>query len=354
MTVGISRITDSLLFKIFYQLCERGPLSLRHLLFVSRRFHSVVVNNKHLWTTISIDPLFFHRFSQRPEQGDKYIEHCLTLSGSLPLRLHLDYSDTTVFDLAFLRHPLETFWKLGRRGFQRCTSLMWNADSYGATTIQRFADLLPKSLPSLTHISITGFEDPFYGSRFPNCPWLKRVEMLSHRTPSDFWGTNFQNVTTLSFGEFDYWADCDLDTLSLFPVLRDLKLFSLRRAPALDSDNPHLPITLEHLHIFRAHGYIPPAVLIKLVVPALEELHLKANYDGITSIEALQRTFSPPCEHIYALLPEAVSAREPEWATDLSKLVRRCTRTRSLYISKWMEKEYQTFMSGDGVVLHVQ
>ena len=34
MTVGLSDMTYDLLDKIFYHLCRRGPLSLRHLLFV--------------------------------------------------------------------------------------------------------------------------------------------------------------------------------------------------------------------------------------------------------------------------------------------------------------------------------
>ena len=50
----------------------------------------------------------------------------------------------------------------------------------------------------------------------------------------------------------------------------------------------------------------------------------------------------------------AVSAKEPEWATNLSKLVKKCIRIKSLYISRWMEEECKKFVSGQAVVLHIQ
>ena len=356
VAIGISHITDDLLGEIFYHLCEPGPLSLRRLFFVSRRFHSVAVTNAHLWTTISLDSPFVYHFRQWPEQGNTFVEHCLHRSGSLPLCLNIDYSGLNSHDLIFLLYPLTTFGKPPWRGFERCASLMWKAGQDGRTMIQRFVDLLPKSLPSLKHISLTTFHDVNVGSQFPSCPVLERVEMLNHQSPSlHFWGTNFLNVTTFSFGKPYSWPDSDMTTLSLFPVLHDLTLFSVRGAIALPSGGSILPIIFEHLHILRVHGDIPPRVLTKLVVPALEELHLKTNADNETPIYALQTSFNPIfCQYIYALLPEAVSAKEPEWATNISKLTKKCTRIKSLYISRWMEEECGISTSGQDVVLHVQ
>ena len=346
---------DDLLGKIFFHICEPGPLSLRHLLFVSKHFYSVAVNNEHLWTTVSLDSRFYHHFHRRLEQSDKFIEHCLLRSGSLPLCLDISYSNFHQLDRNFLLHPLETFGKPEWRGFQRCISLIWDAADYGATTIQMFVDLLPKGLPSLKHISFTYFNDPIGESQFPNCPVLERVEFFSHQAPSPhFWGANFLHVTTLSFGNYDSWVAFDLITLSLFPALHDLTLFTLRRAIARSRLHSLPPLNFETLRILRAHGCIPPELLTKLVAPALEELHLKANTDNTTSIDALQNSFNPLCEHIHALLPMAVSAKEPEWATNLSKLVKKCIRIKSLYISRWMEEECKKFVSGQAVVLHIQ
>ena len=168
------------------------------------------------------------------------------------------------------------------------------------------------------------------------------------------WDTTFLHVTTLSFGNSSSWEAVDLTMLSLFPVLHDLALHSYCSWIKVSTVSPHLPIILKHLHILRVCEVIPPEPLTKLVTPALEELHLEASYRGHTSIGALQSWFNPLCQHLYALLPEAVSAKEPEWAADLSKLVKRCTRIRSLYISKWMEEECKIHMTGHDVVLHVQ
>ncbi|SRR5258706_10623327 len=200
-----------------------------------------------------------------------------------------------------------------------------------------FVDLLPKGLPSLKHISFTGFGDPIGGSQFPNCPVLERVEMLSHLKPSPhFWGTTFLHVTALSFGNYDRWANFDMTTLSLFPVLRDLTLFTLRGTGDLLAAGPPLPIIFENLHILTARGSIPRKVLATLVAPALEELHLEANADNVVSIDALQTSFNPLCRYIHALLPKAVSAEEPEWATKLSKLVLNALGlSHSIYPDGW-------------------
>ena len=343
-------MTDDLLDKILHHLCERGPLSLRHLLFVSRRFYSVAVNHAHLWTTISLDSTFFEHFYQRPEQTiNKFIESCPLRSGLLPLCLHIDID---IDSSGFLLHPLDIFW---RKGDQRCTSLIWDATFHKASTVKMLVGRFPKSLPSLKHISLIEFIDPIDGTQFPNCPVLESVEILCHLTPSPhFWGTNFLRVTALSFGNYELWAGFDLTTLSLFPVLRDLTLFNVRGTGSLSGINPELPVIFEKLHILRAHGRIPHEVLTMLVAPALEELHLKASTSNTTSVDALQNSSHPLCRSIHALLPSAVSAEEPEWATNLSKLVRKCTRIESLYISRWMEEECKKLLSDQDVVLHIQ
>jgi len=119
-------------------------------------------------------------------------------------------------------------------------------------------------------------------------------------------------------------------------------------------NDPQSPINFNRLEILRARGRLPLKVVTKLVAPALKELHIEANAQHFTSIYELQHLFEPHCQHIYALLPIAVS-EEPEWATDLSDLVQQCTRIKSLYISNWMEEDCKVFISGhDGLVLYAQ
>jgi len=251
---------------------------------------------------------------------------------------------------------LETFGKPEWIGFQRCTSLIWNVYLYSLKEIQDVVDLIPKRLVSLKLVSFTNFTDPIGESQFPNCPVLERVEFLGHGGLSPhFWGTNFLCVTTLSVGYNTSYADFNLTMLSLFPVLRDLTLFTLKpRITNLLFDNTTPPIHFRLLHILRAHGCIPPKVLTRLVAPALEEVHLTANAHNRTSIDTLQTSFNPLCLDIHALLPKAVAAEEPKWAENLSKLVQKCTRIRSVYISRWMEEECRKFMSGQHAILRVQ
>jgi len=354
--VGISRMTEDLLGEIFYHLCARGPLPLRHVLFVSRGFHFAAVNDARLWTTISFDALFFRHFKKRAKQGNRFVEECLLRSGSLPLCLYIDTPNILARDITAPLHTLETFGKPELRGFQRCTSLIWNNQGYGAA-VQNIVALLPNELPSLKHISLTSFHDPIDGSQFPDCPALERAEISNHSTHNPhFWGDSFVYVTTLSFGTHASWEDCDMITLSLFPVLYDLTLFTGHGRRDLHGIYQRLqqPITFPHLLILRVRGHIPPGGLTMLVAPTLKELHLKANDKHLTSLDSLQNSFEPLCQYIYALLPEAVRGTEPRWATNLSWLVDNCTRIRALYVSKWMEEEWQRLMPRRNVVLHVQ
>jgi len=346
-------MTDDILGKIFYHLCEPGPLSLRHLLFVSRRFYSATVNNGRLWTTISLDPLFARHFHRWREQGNIFVEQCLLRSGSLPLCLYIKISRRTAYHSGFLHDFLETFWEPEWRTIQRCTSMIWVKGRDTEPTLPMIVALLPKSLPSLKYISLSSFDDPIDGSQFPNCPVLERVEMLSHRRPSPpFWGTNFLHVTTLSFGMSATWDSDDMTTLLQFPVLHDLTLFIERDTGVLFAYGLERPICFKHLQILRVRGPLPLRVATKLMAPALKELHIEANPLHRTSIYELKDLFEPHCQHIYALLPMAVSSGQPAWATYLSDLVQKCTRIKSLHISKWMENECKKFISLYKDVLH--
>ena len=261
-------MTDDLLGKIFYHLCETGPLSLRHLLFVSRRFYYAAVNNAHLWTTISFDSLFGRHFHQWPEQGDIFIEQCFLRSGPLPLCLSIDDTDLNEYDLTVFHHSLETFGKPEWRGLQRCTSMILKNPSFREAQI---VALLPKSLPSLQYISLSIFWDPRDGSQFPNCPVLERVEMFDYGVPSPpFWGTNFLHVTTLSFGNSFSLRGFDMATLSQFPMLHDLTLFTERGSRSQFNYSPRRSINFNRLQILRAHGYIPTWLMANLVAPALK------------------------------------------------------------------------------------
>ena len=349
-------MTSDLLGEIFYHLCDKGPLPLRHLLFVSRYFYDAFMNDSRLWTMISLDPLFIRYFDRLPEQGNKFVEQCLLRSGSLPLCLRFGLYGLRTQDWNFLR-SLENFRKPESVVFQRCTSILLrtNDSGYRATKMRNVVNFLPGSLPSVQHISISYLGDIMDRPRFPNCPALKRVELFSHAAlHPPFWGTNFLHVTTLSFGKPSRWVAYDVDILSQFPLLHDLTLFTEYGKESSYGVVSQRSIKFEHLQILRTHGHIPPAVLSRFVAPVLQELHLKANAEHFTSIAALNDSFESICPYIYALLPQAVSTNEPDWAINLSEIVQNSTRIKALYVSKWMEEECKEFISGSDVVLHVQ
>ena len=114
----------------------------------------------------------------------------------------------------------------------------------------------------------------------------------------------------------------------------------------------HAEVQFQYLQILRVCGDIPPQVLTWLVAPALEELHIRANALHRTSIASLWYYSEPLCRHLYAHLPEAVSIEEPHWAEAFNVLVEKCTRLKTLHISKWMEEECQKFIGLCDIVLY--
>ena len=350
------RISSSpgVLTKILCHLCVDGPLALRRLLFVSRALYYAAISEVSLWATISFDAEFFSHFRGRSiEQAKRFTEQSLRRSRPYPLRIRILCDDA--FDSGLLAGPLQALRNPKYKGFKRCASLIWYHDDWDSARVRRIVALLPKELPSLQQLSLSSLKDPIDGPQFPNCPALEKVGMFTHyETHPAFWGTNFAHVTNLSFGNSSTrgWANFDIATLSLFPTLRELTLFTVGTG-APEGVESRLSIQFQYLQILRVCGDIPPTVLSRLVAPALQELHIKANTMHRTSIATLWYRFEPLCQHLYAHLPEAVSAEEPHWAAAFTLLVEKCTRLETLHISKWMEEGCQEFIGHNNVVLHI-
>jgi len=349
-TDHLSRMPSGVLSKIFCHLCNDRRLAFRHLLFASKGLYYAAVNDASLWATISFDAEFFEHFRGRPvEQAESFTEQCLRWSSSLPLCIRIVRGDA--FDSDLLPGPLRALSNPKYRGSERCTSLIWYHGGWDSAPVEMILALLPKGLPSLRHLSLTRFMDPTDGTQFPNCPVLEKVEMLAHFAPCpSLWGTNLAQVTTLSFGNYDDWADYDTDILSLFPALQDLTLFTTNSGQVQIFHNPKPAPPFQHLQTLRVRGKLPPELLTRLMAPALEALHIEANDFGRT---VLRDSFSCLCLHMFALLPEPITRTEPRWATNLSEFVQKCTRIETLFVSKWMEEECMTLLDRSNVVLHV-
>ena len=308
--------------------------------------------------TISFGVEFFEHFrGRRVEQAESFTEQCLRWSSSLPLCIRIFWDDA--FDGDLLLGPLQALWNPKYKGSERCTSFTWynNGRDYNGwdrATNQKVIALLPKELPSLRHLSLTHFTHITEGTQIPNCPVLEEVELLGYYEPNpSCWGTNFAHVTTLSFGEYGVWASFNTGTLSLFPALRYLTLFTVRSSQhGMLGDPKHAP-PFQHLQTLRVRGDLPPGLLTWFVAPALETLHIEANDFDRTPIANLCYSFSTSCLHLYVLLPEPIARTEPHWATDLSEFVLKCTRIQTLFVSKWMEEKCKTFLGHSNVILHV-
>jgi len=338
---------------ILCHLCSDGPLALRHLLFASKGLYYAAVNDAILWTMISFDYQFFKHFWDRSEQAKSFTTQCLRWSSSLPLCIRINGDE---FNRFLVLGSLRALNNPKYRGFERCTSLTWYHRRWDYLKVEEIIAMLPKELPSLRHLSLTYVEDPRNGTLFPNCPVLEKLEMSEYRQHSYFsWTkqTQLAHVTTLSFGNDYNWATCDINTLSLFPALRHLTLFTTHSSqPGRLYSSTYAPL-FQHLQTLRVRGQLPLNLFTKLEAPALKALHIEANRSGQIATGALRDSLTCLCLHLYALLPESVTRTEPQWASDLSEFVHKCTRIETLFVSKWMEEECITFLDGSNVVLHV-
>lgn len=343
----VSKMPSDVLSKVLHHLCSSGPFQLCSVLFVSKRLYHAAVDDASLWTAISLDVEFFGHFMWQFKKANGFIEQCLLRSGSLPLSLSIHSPNPHVDDrlLAYL----QPFRDYEYRAFERCSSLEL------FSTYRH--DMLPKEFPSLQYLSLSGFDEGKYESLFPDCPVLVRVELLNHSKPHPgFWRTSLAHVTTLSFGKSytSTWSPFDMITLSQFPALHDLTLFSVNQdLDFLETFGLQPPVQFQYLQILRTHGNVPLWVIATVVAPALEVLHIKGGAEHATSIYELSWPSGFSCSHIYALLPKAASMRDPAWYFYLSRLVRQCTKLKTLHISKWMEVKCKRFISGSNIILHV-
>ena len=326
-----------ILSKVLRHLCSDGPLPLRHVLFVSKRFYNAAVNDAFLWTTISFDAVFFSYFRGRSiKQTNNFTKQCLLRSSALPLRLCIH---TEQFGSTYLQGALRILRNPKYKGFERCTSLLWSNEF--PDLVERIVALLPVELPSLQHLSLYQFNYHKCISKFPNCPLLRRVELFQCLLDSpNPWAETFAHVTTLSIGMSSFSA---YYALAVSPRLHELTIC------AGDTEYlapPTVRIRLGYLQILKVRGDVPENMLLAFLAPALKELHIEANYSGNTAMDAPWDRFELRCLRLYVILPETVRAKEPLWVASLSWVVRQCTRLKTVYISKWMEEECKYFMVG--------
>ena len=337
-----------ILSKVLRHLCSDGPLPLRHVLFVSKGFYNAAVNDPFLWTIISIDAEFFSHFRGRLiKQTNNFTEQCLLRSGVLPLRLCIHTSG--LLDPNHLYAPLKIFRNSKYKGFERCTSLVWFNEF--PNLVRRIMALLPAELPSLQHISLSHFRYDMGESKFPHCPLLQRAELFYCSLYSTVpWAKTFAHVTTLSIRISTFSARY---ALAVSPRLRELTICA---GSTLYLNSSLAALTLQYLRILRVRGSVFEDMLANFTAPNLEELHIEADPDGTTAIDALRDwRYELRCLRLYVLLPKTVRAEEPTWATGLSEVVRKCKRLATLHISKWMEKGCKELMNNNftHAVLHV-
>jgi len=341
-----------------YMVCVDGPLSLRHVIFVSKLWYTASVQHPQLWTRIFLDSPFFTYFKDIPISTTcAFLEQCLDRSSSLPLHLRLGCDDLEHFhpspdstlDLS-VEQPIDRFLYLlevmtqsDGEHIKRCESLIWRCEfEYDLET--HVLDIFPPQLPLLRSLSVSKFEFEF-DSDFPHCPSLVEVELSDHHEKHCFFSNqDFARVKSLSFNNNGLWMGYDILCIARFTSLEVLVLSNgVGGDPEYNQTSFHAdePLQIPLLHTLTVRGAIPKDILLQLVAPSLLELHIEDDKKGRASIADLHTLVPPSCHQIYARLSPMVEGGNSEWYWDLGTLLKKFPQVKFLYISKWMQEEIE-------------
>ena len=181
----ISLLPSELLRETFSHIAIQGSFQLRHALFVCKHWHNVIVSDKKLWSTITIDVEIQDRFELHSiwleiDRVGAYIRACLDRSAPLPL----DITISAPFENWRRGHCGSVLDQLFNYGepphIQRCKSLSWEIP-YLYMDMPVVSTMIPPSLERLEYLFLKDFtfeRDPLI--RFPQCPRLKEVHLVNY------------------------------------------------------------------------------------------------------------------------------------------------------------------------------
>ncbi len=279
-------LPPELLCEIFSILASRGPLQLRHGLFVCKHWHNVIVNDQKLWCTITLDRYFVDRYklwSLRAQinRAGAYIRACLNRSAPLPLDVTLNahFEDMDGVRYCSIIDPL--FNSGEPRHIQRCRSLSWYIeDTFSGMYV--VSTLLPPSLERLEYLFLKDFSfesDPRI--RLPQCPRLKEVHLVNHldrASPNYFLDRDqTSRVEKLTYTCDTGWIDHDIPYIQVFHGIRALVLEDA--APLSSYTYTHLEdvenTSIAYLHsleTLKLIGLIPLDIIRRLHAPILRRV----------------------------------------------------------------------------------
>jgi hypothetical protein len=281
----ISFFPPELLHEIFSPLANRGPLQLRHALFVCKHWHAVITSDKRLWSTITIDEEIMERFQNHYPWHEisrvrAYIRACLDRSAPLPIRVTISTPLYIILGQACSVF-LEELFKTGKpRHIQRCRSLSW-CTGCNYKNIHSVSALLPKSFERLEYLFLKDFTiEGAPPTPFPQCPRLKEVHLFNHfdgSSPNYFLKRDHTSVEKLTYTSDEEWSDYDIPYIRNFHRIRTLVLENVTPIYFYNVNSGVEDTSIANLHYLETLtliGRVPLEVMQRLHAPILRRVDI--------------------------------------------------------------------------------
>lgn len=293
----IFHLPPELLYEIFSVLASRGPLQLRHALFVCKHWHNVIISYQKLWCTVILDWCFVDCFklcsrSAQITRAVAYIRACLNRSAPLPLDVTLNahFEDMDGVRYCLILDPL--FNSGEPRHIQRCRSLSWCIEET-FSGMYVVSTLLPPSLERLEYLFLKDFSfesDPRI--RLPQCPRLKEVHLVNHldrASPNYFLDRDHTSrVEKLTYTCVTGWIDHDIPYIQVFHgihtlVLEDATPLSSYAYTLLEEVENTSIAYLHSLETLKLIGLIPLDIIRRLHAPILRRVEIATGDSPLQS-----------------------------------------------------------------------
>jgi hypothetical protein len=283
-------LPPELLGDIFSRVSEESPLALGSSLFVCRTWHAIIVNDRTLWTTITLDLRTWSRFnacSPRNIFGGmtlapalSFYDACIRRSKSALLKVSIDlhsFSDWGEKEIAEsnLSRLVPLFMERTGEHGARWKEFVWTSNRF-VYAQQDIVERLPQRLISLQRLVVgpLSWEKPINSDRpqFPNCPNIQMLTLINFYDEGlglfQQSGSSTLKELTLSNIGGRTWRSADLCSMANFRNICTLNLFGAGRQWCYQSGiRASIDVHLPHLRLLRLCGWIPSDILSPIKPP---------------------------------------------------------------------------------------
>ena len=316
----LPELNGNVLCTIFARLADNGALPLGPCLFVCRNWYDLTYATKMLWSTITIDEMFFGCFCTHHTRFQEYsvvhfVHTCIERSPPADTRLSWDQRGLARHvcnkfgsprrPLLYLEKWVTKAVTLNRReAFKRCSDLTLTWEQ-GSPLLHSVIGHAIDELPGPRKLAIRNGSMRSRGFSAGRIIRSRKSQLRIEHALGPMKGDaeSFPSLQRVSMHNTRRWGPKDLLALGRFLFVKHLSLgsddFTIDENASPDISHygdealPTESVNLPHLVSLCVWGDIPFSVLRVLGLPNLGDLYVEQDMRGMTSLPQLTRTPIP-------------------------------------------------------------